>query len=870
MTALELLPVVPTSGPANRTGTDRLEILTALIAAPSFDPLYRPDVIVVPGDHPHFRWLCGVPACEKPQEPGRDYCYVHRRQWVKLRATGVSVTDFLSSAVPQKRASWSVPPRCVICPDLPAWASSPLCQLHARRWRLLSKYWLEKHGTTVDYDGWLAGEKPFPTFGECLVVACPELAAHPLGLCANHLSRYKHQGRPGGASLHQSWSRRLDRGETVTVAYTDKAAFRRWCWQSGPAHRVNGKLSLLGLPPLLKAEIKWAMFRHAQGYTQGRSWPLTWVQYLTDHCRLHELNSLADLDLDEAKSKPLVHQVGREMADQLQLVYFSRQDTKDAGFLETEHFGVRLRGSRSYFDLTSISQRWLRDMVWDSMADRLLSDPPRSRSGFDGLRRATSELSAYLEAQAPGGGHDPRLLTRDHMVDFVADQRHRAKNGLTALSIYCQGSNRGNAAKKPAIVTNNALSRTFNTARRLLRDALESGTAETIGLDRAFIVALPTFHAPGARRRPFPDDVARILADDANLAGLHSRDYEDRGLRDIWEALVVTGRRCGEVLNVRLECIGRLNKLPVFWHDQTKVGNYDQAIRIPERLYQLLEQRQSKTIARFVQRFGRPPTPRERRQIALFPRRHTNRDLLKGASRGWFAKNFRAWVDTLDIAHCVPHQARHTLATNLLRNGANLTHVKRYLGHVSVQMAEHYVHLANTDPRLEEALAAVWVSGPGSAAPGTVLSAGEPMSRQEAEALAIDLTRRSTPAEGGFCTFQPVVNGNACPWNMDCHNCDKFVLSGADLVYWHRKREQWRTLAERAPDGATADFLHEVFEPTARAIDGLEKALKAIGLLDEALALDLRRPQDYFGRVWNTAFRAQELADHSAAEAVTG
>jgi hypothetical protein len=141
------------------------------------------------------------------------------------------------------------------------------------------------------------------------------------------------------------------------------------------------------------------------------------------------------------------------------------------------------------------------------------------------------------------------------------------------------------------------------------------------------------------------------------------------------------------------------------------------------------------------------------------------------------------------------------------------------------------------------------------------------MTRQEAEALAIDLTRRSTPAEGGFCTYQPVVNGDACPWNMDCHNCDKFVLSGADLVYWNRKREQWRTLAERAPDSATANFLHDVFEPTARAITGLEKAPAAVGLLDEALALDLRRPQDYFGRVWSLAFRAHDLARHDNPDA---
>ena len=92
-------------------------------------------------------------------------------------------------------------------------------------------------------------------------------------------------------------------------------------------------------------------------------------------------------------------------------------------------------------------------------------------------------------------------------------------------------------------------------------------------------------------------------------------------------------------------------------------------------------------------------------------------------------------------------------------------------------------------------------------------------------------------------------------------NCDKFVLSGADLLYWRRKREQWRLLAEGAPDDATADYLHRYFEPTARAIDGLEKALAGLGLLDQALALDLRKPQDYFHRVWATAFRATDLAE---------
>jgi integrase len=449
------------------------------------------------------------------------------------------------------------------------------------------------------------------------------------------------------------------------------------------------------------------------------------------------------------------------------------------------------------------------------------------------------------------------LLTAEHMTGFVADQRHRAEPGLRSL---VQVSADVGPRTKQIVLSKGSMARFFNGARRVLRGALESGEADAVGLDRAFIVELPYGHVPTGRRRPFPDDVARALASEANLRALAEAGPSGATARDIWETLVLTGRRCREVLNLRWECIGRHGGLPIFWHDQTKVGLFEDGIRIPERLFERIERRQAETMDRFIQRFGRPASAEERTRIALFPRRQGNRDLLEGVCYSWFHRAFRLWVGMLDIGHCVPHQTRHTLATNLLRNGAELTHVKRYLGHVSETMAEHYVHLANTDPRLEDALQAVWVSGPGSVEPGLLLSSGEPMTRAQAESLAIDLSRRSTPAEGGFCTFQPVVDGGACPWNLNCEGCDKFVLSGADLVYWHRKREQWRMLAERAPDSATADFLHETFEPTARAIAGLERALEAAGLLEDALALDLRRPQDYFGRVWSTAFRAGELA----------
>jgi integrase len=439
------------------------------------------------------------------------------------------------------------------------------------------------------------------------------------------------------------------------------------------------------------------------------------------------------------------------------------------------------------------------------------------------------------------------------MAGFVADQRMRARDGLPSLHLRLDG--------KQATVSAWTCRNAFNYGRMLLRPMLDSRRPEEIGLDRSFITALPPGgRATGRTRSPFTDDVARALADPANLEQLGRLDQEDRGARDIWEIMIVTGRRPGEILGLRLDCVGSYNGLPLLWHDQTKVGKYGEAVRIPEWTYDRIRQRQRTTLARFEGRHGRPPTRQERDRMALFPSVVRNRAGTDAISMGWFHDRFRRWLDGMDLGGWVPHQARHTLATALIAAGASMEQVRDFLDHVSSRMTEH-AKIAKS--AIEDVLQHVWVAGPGAARPGELLSAGTSgMSREDAEALMIDLSRRSTPAEGGFCTFQPVVQGQACPWNLDCGNCASFVLSGADLLYWKRKREQWMSIAERAPDDAAADYLHKVFEPTAAAISGLEDALSALGLLKDALSLDVRRPQDYLHRLWSVSFRAADLARH--------
>jgi len=854
VTAGELLPLSVVGagdddgdGDGDRVVRDRLELVAALIGAPSFDPLYRTGLIRFPRDHPVYRWGCAVEGCQRARIGSGDVCDEHRGQWRTAQADGIGKAAFMSDATGLNPTMWPGQTACRVCPQRPAaHLPSGLCKRHRLRW--------ERHagaaGQSAGFERWLTEQQQFAGYGACRVAVCPDLADTPLGLCDRHEERYRSQGRPGGALLPASWWHRFEsRDLAVRVGYGDREQFEAWCAQAAAACRP-GQVNLHGLAPLLRAEIQWSLFILA-AQTRPREREPRLIQQVAEHCRARGAVSLVDLDLDDIPSCYVA--LVREMLLHLRLIYITPADSREAGFIETEHFGMRFPRRASRVELTEVTQRWLRDLLWDQLAESMRSvDCPRTAGWLDDLRRACLELSAFLELNAPGGGHDAGALRAEHAQQFVADQRNRELNGRPALRIQDRSGG-------PSVVTATLRCRILNGVRKLLRDAMDGGLTDLIGLDRRFITAIPAARGRRAKaRRPFPDDVARALAEEDNLGELAAAyDPEDQGMRDIWETLVSTGRRVNEVLKLRLECVGRYGGLPLLWHDQAKVGNLDVAIRIPERLFTILTERQGKTVDRYTARHGSVPAGTQRAELALFPSRMRNRDGTASLGYDWFASRFRSWVDTLDLGHLVPHQARHTLATNLLRSGATLAHVRRYLGHVSDRMAEHYIHLSSTD--LEDVLNRVWVAGPGAASPGELLSPGTPMTAGHAQALAIDLSRRSTPAEGGFCTFQPVVDGGACPWKLNCHGCGEFVMSGADLLYWRRKREQWSSIAERSPDDATADYLHQVFAPTAAAIDGLEGALAALGLLEQALAVDLRRPQDYYQRIWNLGFAAADL-----------
>lgn len=328
------LSLLPRS--SGREGRDRLEILSALISAPSFDPLLRGDIITVPAGHPVFRWDCLATGCERPASGREDLCAAHAVLWRKHRQAGGARAAFLREAPPLGPGAVAGQLSCRICPGRPALSvGTQLCGFHHGRWQRCCS----RNGEG-SFSGWLAGQEPLPGYGSCLVGVCPEMADSPLGLCIPHGRRYRRQGSPGGAALPPRWgSCSANRGIPAPVTCSDEGAFRRWC-AAEPATLRPDQVNLLGLRPLVRAEIQWGMAWHAAG-TPGRQWALTALQRLADFSRALGLSSLTELDPRDSPDKD-VARIARLIAGVVGNLYTTPEESREEGWILAGHFGRRL------------------------------------------------------------------------------------------------------------------------------------------------------------------------------------------------------------------------------------------------------------------------------------------------------------------------------------------------------------------------------------------------------------------------------------------------------------------------------------------------------------------------------------------------
>jgi integrase len=805
-----------------------LKRFQTLLAGEAVPAWLRDEPIVFARDDPIYGYGCGIEGCQRHSTQSGLWCTDHAAERRAALRADTGEATWKAQAVPLAARAGDLPPTrgpaCRLCPGRDA-AGEGLCLRHRASYTRARK----RAGADFDEAAWAARQHALPGLGDCQVPGCLGRVERFPGMCPRHRDAWRRAGSPRGPE------------------FVD--------WLPQAAWGIPGVLVLAALPPLVATEIRYGLWAHTQDVTPAR-WHPMWLRTLERSCAAAGVTSIMELDPAQpgwTRQPAAVNRILRDLQRDVGAVHRTRDDTRAMGYIDTDYWGFRLAQRRSSFDLTTISQRWLRELTWDYLATLFDSGQrPRSPSPVEQIRRAVTYLSAYLAASTPDRGDSPDELSEATAREFLADLSRRVTE---KRSMRC--STRGDTA--PSVATPSIHALTLNGVRKVLRWALETGTAERIGLPREFIVAIPSGGVRTTKNpRPFSDPVLATLADPNNIRLLADRDPHDSGTADIWWIQLRCGRRIGEVINLRFDCVSEHLGRTWMWVDMTKVGKLDYAIQIPRDVYDLVRNRQAKTRQRFRDKLGTEPSAEQCRAIALFPSKVSNPTFERAVSVGTFQQAFRDWICSaeIDLPGHTTHQARHTLATRLFAAGASMVEVKKVLGQVSERMGEAYVLIAGS--QVEPFLQQVWVTGPGNPTPGQVVLTPTEAERHAANQVQLDTA--ALPTEHGLCTLKPVVGGADCPFNRDCDNCEHFVITGADYTYWKRREQQWATLAEGAPTDESRDYLYDAFAPSSQAIAGLEKALVAAGLLEKAQQLDLRNPhQDFFEPIWRIGWRAGDL-----------
>lgn len=152
------------------------------------------------------------------------------------------------------------------------------------------------------------------------------------------------------------------------------------------------------------------------------------------------------------------------------------------------------------------------------------------------------------------------------------------------------------------------------------------------------------------------------------------------GLRDraIFELMYATGLRVSEVVDLRLDQLHlAMNLLQV-----TGKGDKERLVPISPQAIQWVD--------RYLQE-ARPKLLKRVQPKNVFVNFHGGPMTRQGI---W--KNLKAYIASIGIEKDVtPHTLRHSFATRLLENGADLRVVQELLGHSDISTTQIYTHLSN-------------------------------------------------------------------------------------------------------------------------------------------------------------------------------
>lgn len=233
-------------------------------------------------------------------------------------------------------------------------------------------------------------------------------------------------------------------------------------------------------------------------------------------------------------------------------------------------------------------------------------------------------------------------LTKDDISDFIA---YLSKKGLKTSSLIRKGT----------------------TIRNYFRYLNQSGMVR---------VSLHGVNLP-KKERPLPkvltqDEVERLL-DSFDLNNpLEVRD------KAMMETLYASGLRVSELCNLKL---GDVNEAEGYLKVRSGKGDKDRYVPIGDFAIEYIKKYRNEV---------RSKTPFSNKTNFLFLGRRGEK-----LSRQYFFRQVRKYAHRAGIEQEIsPHTLRHSFATHLLENGANLRDVQMMLGHADIATTQIYTHVS--------------------------------------------------------------------------------------------------------------------------------------------------------------------------------
>lgn len=143
----------------------------------------------------------------------------------------------------------------------------------------------------------------------------------------------------------------------------------------------------------------------------------------------------------------------------------------------------------------------------------------------------------------------------------------------------------------------------------------------------------------------------------------------------VFELLYATGIRCAELINIQYKDIDLVNKTVRICGK----GNKERIVLFGSKAQKKLEE--------YLQ-YERPPITAPTDPLFLNSRK-------RQINRGSVLQIFGMFRTFLNVGrHLTPHKIRHSFATHLLNQGADLRVVQELLGHKSLSSTEKYTHVS--------------------------------------------------------------------------------------------------------------------------------------------------------------------------------